>query len=707
MSDAIEESVRLVLFPDAIAIICSPDEIDLVEAGFESSSLTQAANRTSNKISLCLCLANKDGKITFKKNLRNPVADLESIINDNSDSIVQSGLKELFSAPHIAVRPPPGFAFVKPSGDRSTQFLRTEEALTETEYVQFVSFALLDRIHQREVTLKRPIEVIYIDTMGISSVAYTIRERYCALYGHQMPRIESFHSHGGLEDLNIPQTGTSFCIISASQSMRLERLWRETTKCQPCEVVTLLTLDSATSSEDALYALQGATPQEKDIANLKDLRIAGERFVPEEIKPKKILLRQPKHKVPNANLFAKYFTGKDFLRIQTRGSNPTAKVRPIYLEPSRILKNKEFKHYLSKVLQQKVAISLQAVIYQDDAASKSLAKYCVSELKKIDGIPRDFKILPESNLNIDVLNQDGALLIVAAVVGRGSKLLSISRDLRSLHTGARTYIIGAQISETEEQIKGLSRNLEYSASKAQILIERFASVAIGNGIQRSYACEHDFYQRIGAHEPKHHLHPWWKQALGTKEGSTEYSLFPTGEKLNQAIKLRPDFAYWDFKYNENFIHTPALMMTISAILQNARESETLAVENRLATDAFQQVVLDPENFARYNDGAIQAALLKAALPSELDYTSDNEASQYILEFVTKIFLKFNTPQGEAALEFALALRTGKLKITKTHRQQLSQKVDRALSEKTPIEYLLRKLIIEDSDLENEHYPSGF
>jgi hypothetical protein len=707
LSDAIEESVKLVLFPDVIAVICSPEEIDSIETGFKSSSLIQAANRTSNKISLCLCLANRNGKITFEKNLRNPVEGIETIINDNSDSIVQFGLKELFSAPHISVRPPPGFAFVKPSGDRSTQFLRTEEALTETEYVQFVSFALLERIHLREETLKRPIEVIYIDTMGISSVAYTIRERYCALYDHEMPRIESFHSHGGLEDLNIPQTGTSFCIISASQSMRLERLWRETTRCQPCEVVTLLTLDTANSSSDALYALHALTPPENNIANLKDLRIAGERFVPEEIKPKKILLRQPKHKVPTANFFAKYFSASDCLRIQARGPNPTGKVRPIYLKPNQILKNKDFKIYLSKILQQKVAISLQAVVYQNDEASKSLAKYCVSQLNKISGVSRNISLMSEFELNANSVTQAGALLIVAAVVGRGSRLLSISRDLRSLHIGARTYIIGAQIAEAEEQIKSLSRNLEYSATKAQILIERFASVATGKGIQLSYAREHDFYQRIGANEPKHSLHPWWKHALGTIEGSNEFSLFPTGKKLDQPLRLRPDFAYWNFPYKEHAIHTPAVMMTISAILQNAREAEFLTPENRLATDAFQQVVLDPENFARYNDGVIQAALLKAALPGELDYTSDNEASLYVLELVTKIVLQYDKPQGEAALEFALALRTGKLKITTAHREQLGAKVKESITENSPIAQLLRKLLIDDSGWENEQFPSNF
>lgn len=707
LSDAIEESVSLVPYPDVIAVICDADEIETIDIAFKSSTLIQAANRTSTKISLCLCLANKNGKVVFKKNLRNPVKGIKSLINDNSESIVKFGLKQLFSSSHIAVRPPSGFAFVKPSGDRSTLFLRAEEALSETEYVQFLSFALLERIHQREAILKRPIEVIYIDTMGISSVAYTIRERYCALYKHEMPRVESFHSHAGLDNLDVPQTGTSFCIISASQSMRLEQKWRNKTMCLPCEVVTLLTLNSANSFEDALFALNSENTPDKEMAGLKDLRIAGERFMPEEIKPKKILLRQKEHNVPSASAFSKFYSGKGCLRIQARGQSSTGKVRSVYLEPMHVLGNSEFKKYISKLLIQKVSISLQAIVYQDDAASKELAEYCAIELKKLQNKSSRLKLISELELETSDINKDDALLVVAAVIGRGSRLLSISRDLRPLHTGARTYIIGAQITETEEQIIGLWRNLVYSASKAQILVERFATVAIGSGIQLSYAREHDFYQEIGASEPSHPLHPWWLHALGTTDGSDEFSIYPTGPALDKSIKLRPDFAYWDFKYDEKLIHTPAVIMTIAAILQNARDSEKLAFENRLSTDAFQQVVLDPENFVRYNDGVIQVALLKAALPGELDYTSDKDASLYFLEFLTKIFLQFNRPQGEAALEFALALRTGRLKITEADREQLNMKVSEALSEDTPIEFLLRKLIIEDSSWESEQYPPDF
>src|SRR5690606_29381259 len=111
---------------------------------------------------------------------------------------------------------------------------------------------------------------------------------------------------------------------------------------------------------------------------------------------------------------------------------------------------------------------------------------------------------------------------------------------------------------------------------------------------------------------------------------------PCGSSLMGSLQLRKDFAYWPSGYREGADNGPAIFATIAAILQQARDRKFANPEHWLNTDAFQQVVLAPDNFARYNDGIIQAALLRAAYPSELDYSRDAASSIYMLDLLLKI-----------------------------------------------------------------------
>lgn len=102
-------------------------------------------------------------------------------------------------------------------------------------------------------------------------------------------------------------------------------------------------------------------------------------------------------------------------------------------------------------------------------------------------------------------------------------------------------------------------------------------------------------------------------------------------------------------------------------------------------------VLDPENFARYNDGVIQAALLRAAHPSELDYSSHEETSRRMTDMLSGIFQLHEREQGEAALEFALALRCGRLKLSKSAMAHLGQTISENFKGRGEYFELLKRL----------------
>lgn len=715
LSDAIEDSLHRVLFPDVIAIICMDMEFDILVASFKNSDLLQAANRASNRTSIVVLSYDKHGEVSRLSFIRNPQGDVEDILRRYVSDYTQAGVNNIFSAPHVLIQAPPGYTFLKPSGERSVLFIKAEDALTEIEKVQFIGFSLLRKISHRESVSLQPIEVIYIDSMAIASIAYALRELYCQLFSKGSPRVVSFHSHDGFKDLDIPLPGTSFCIISASSSMRLEQRWKEKTHCLPSEVVTLLTLKSAVSSSNALCVLNASVDDEKKptegVDVLKDLRITGERFAPEELTPKKVLIRAPVHRVRLAEDFSKFFTGSNSLLVQSRGANAFAKVRPIFLHGDALLDSGEFKKFISDTLYQKVPASVETIVYQDDEPSLKLAKRCARKLKGIMERRKSIKIVSQNDLckpGISI-EKNKALLIVAAIVGKGSKLLSVSRDLRPLHFGARTYIVGAQIAETSNQIDMLKRNLKYSAEGSSIEVERFSYVAVGHGLSDSYKDERNVLASLPKSLISNEILSERRNKISADgQGFSHDGFLPCGKNLDRHLHLRPDFAYWTFKYQEFDTNLPAMFLTIAAILQNAREGNFKDTADRLGTEAFQQVVLDPENFSRYNDGIIQAAILRAAHPGELDYSSESAASRYMLEFLVKIITQCNTAQGEAAMEFALALSTKRLKISSEDFLILKERAKISLTGSSQLEMLLRFLLeVDNLQVPESNFPTEF
>ena len=86
------------------------------------------------------------------------------------------------------------------------------------------------------------------------------------------------------------------------------------------------------------------------------------------------------------------------------------------------------------------------------------------------------------------------------------------------------------------------------------------------------------------------------------------------------------------------------------------------------------MVLDPENFLRFNDGVLQASLLRAARAHELDYSAAPELSEIMREFLEKVFQNHHRSYGEAAPEFALALASGQLRLAATDTRLLLTRI---------------------------------
>lgn len=283
-------------------------------------------------------------------------------------------------------------------------------------------------------------------------------------------------------------------------------------------------------------------------------------------------------------------------------------------------------------------------------------------------------IINASHLIGENIVSDEALLIVATVVGRGTKLLSISRDLRDTHFGARHYLMGFQIGESIDDCAQLKSNLKYSAQKSSITVSMMESLAIGRTVGVTFEMEQELLSKWKWLPDLPHIKDRVSE-LQQRSGVAQGAFLPATLQDNECLMLRTDFAYWERGYSTEFDHSIAVLLTAAVMLQRAREFNKFQDDgHRLASDAFQQVVLDPENFARYNDGVIQAALLRVAHPTELDYSSGEDVSRRMADLLSGIFRLNSRQQGEAALEFAFAIKTERLKLADEDMSRLRQEV---------------------------------
>ncbi|MCR9276935.1 MAG: hypothetical protein NXH85_03090 [Pseudomonadaceae bacterium] len=650
------------MYPDVVVILCTPGERRALASLFnDNPEVQQSLLRATTKTSIATASLKSDGsfgELVYEKNER---TDLDLATTPGTGAIYQAGLESVFARRSVLSQSPPGFVFLKMSGERSAYFLRASEALSDTERVHFVACSLLEMLSAREQRAN-PIEVIYLDTMAIASLAYVLRDLYAELFSKRLkPRVISFHSYEGFADIDRPLPGSSLCLISASSSMNLHRKWIDATRCYEEEAITIVTFSEVANLGKNLWQISapGGSASQTTHPSVRDLRIVGENFLPDQIPARMVLLTERDHKLSEWAIKGPvYSDGGIFSCHKREGFKST---RGVYVSSSAILDLPDTEIFIEKQLTGKTPISTQLIIYQDDEGSAQLAEKCQQFLKRVSG--RTIKSVSASELDAATFADDQAILVVAAVVGRGTELLSISRDLRTRHAGPRHYLILFQVCPEIRDADVLRKNLRFSSTGQQISVSLMDSIAVGTGIAKVFREEHTVLKRLNADAMPRAIAKRLAD-LDSENGLPEGVFLPVPAEEGAQLVLRPDFAFWEPSYSSSADHGSCVLATVAAMLQRAREHNGFERdEARLSSDALQHVVLDPENFARFNDGIIQAALLKTAHPHELNYTSTPEASARMKSILRQVFTKHEHQQGEASLEFATALASRRLRLS--------------------------------------------
>ena len=135
----------------------------------------------------------------------------------------------------------------------------------------------------------------------------------------------------------------------------------------------------------------------------------------------------------------------------------------------------------------------------------------------------------------------------------------------------------------------------------------------------------------------------------------------------------------------------AVYAMVSAAFQRAREPQRLGSSNgslelNFDDNPFVRSVLDPRMFARFSDGILQASMLRATHPSELDYSASHELSRRFALICTSALVNHENPMGEAAIEFVYALATEKVSLRQVDKGRVLNVVESHEVLKTVFEF---------------------
>jgi len=681
------------VIPDGIILVGAEDDPTRSTASLRSATTQAARDRIDGRAELCYTSINpRTGAIVSESICTTGTGGPKIRRFADQKSWIKDGISSIFREDEVIISAPPGYSFHKPSGGSSSLFLKPDMALNSSPIVSFVALIIFLRAFSGNETKIRDTRTIYIDTMAISSVAYALRDLLTTPGTTSPIRVDSFHSYGGFDGVHRPVPGASFCLISASSSMSLQRKWISEKAVNTTDVLTLLTLSSASDSERALHAIPFRSERHSDGPSELSIKIAGESFLPSPEQRRKVLIRAEPY-VGDADIaLVASLSGQSIFDIFRSDSLHPGKFRAVHVDGPALFENRIFREWLQSTLVQFTRATTKCVIHQEDEASKAFAVRVVELCRSLLGMT--ISLICESAVESSHIDRDAALIICSAVIGKGSKLLQISRMLRDIHLGHRLYLVGYQVAETRSEIKTLRSNIRYK-EKYFYDFETFGSLATGTQLLSSFKKERKRYN--GGPILPSTIPPQTKvryEALRDGQSLRSYALLPSGGDLTTPMSLRAGFAFWPKGYTPGPLQ-PEVLATIGSILQRAREDATIKDSDRLSSQTFRHILIDPENFSRYNDGLIQSAILRCAYPSELDYRTDYASSDFMKQLVLRSISKMDREAGESTLEFLFALSSGRMALHKDHLQEIVDGIESAPASPQVLE--LVKWMIQSSD----------
>jgi hypothetical protein len=567
----------------------------------------------------------------------------------------------------------PSYHFRNPSGRHTDRFMRLSNLLVSHAEISIIAMTLLPVIPDDAVQA-------HVDTPAMFTLVSAVNEHLRKLAPSREPlRCDSFRSYLGVDTYDFSGSDTAVVLISATSSGSLGGIVekREVDRSRIAHVLYLgsevpryraavdLSFDKAENPLGIAEARETYLEPSCALCDTGsiavDLRgdqfdLSGPEFEPLTLKK----TDAPERLAPTMERLA----GSGAFGVSVASG---ATGRQYLIDAGALLRAPEFAKRLDYFAKAHVPSSVrECVVLNDD--SEGFAR----ELCSKAGVDPSFI----ARVGIDVLDRSDAIdgiqlngspiVIAAAVIESGRALLDISRDLRKVRPNSpQIYVVGLVKSISAARRQELERTLVQTQEPSP---HRFAAieelVLPSAGAPNAWQAELAFLDDVVS------AGAVLSATLASRRDLLRRTSAPLVNELFVAnditpLVLQPGFVFWPSDLPERQPARPTqadVFYTVSAVLQKLRTTAPKPGARALRANWFQQTLLDPSNLGRFNDGVIQASLLRAARPTEIDFSGELGARLDAARVVGRIVAGAHRPRGEAAAETLVSLGSRRLRL---------------------------------------------
>ena len=602
---------------------------------------------------------------------------------DIDDSLVERLAHEavagIFDDAKTILRAPHGYAFRKLSNREEEIFVRAGNMLRDPTCLSVFSYLLLRRM---------PPEcgLVYIDSFTILSFALGLQSLvdYFRHSDSELPAlaIENFHSYEIAPEFRIPNEANYFVLISASTSGGLARKLVKENQAERTRIVHLLGVGPA----DSEFRQSCVHFRERDVPARKD-GPAGQRNGIIEIRTEEFLVAQgPPSPVP---LTRKHVNRKgagelhkpfyvDALRFHepsAGGSYSTFSMSASDTDADR----SPLRGWVRERLVHQLPASVCMLVHVEDAMSARLASWV------IDALPGNVEIKSLSDLGHvpRTCFSGGAAVVVAYDDPAFERLRQVNIALRRVDPVHRHYVVGYAFPASRDEHRRLKNDLRMGPGGPQYGWSEFLTLPVGaaplhESLVTGFAGLSE--QLIESFRPSFGDALAFELMARKRQCSIPDDGLFLPRTDGRPLVLRHGSVVFPDKPGAG-VSQIAVHAMVSAAVQAAREPDAKEEQGgrsrrpRFDDNPFVRSVLDPSMFARFNDGVLQASLLRATQRSELDYSASDDLSRQFASVCESVLSNHRNEVGDAALEFVFALVTERVSLRPSDSERLDVQIE--------------------------------
>jgi hypothetical protein len=582
------------------------------------------------------------------------------------DSILKAGLESYF---------------LLPSGVYATHFIRIANIFKESQDINILSIFLLPYFKENP-------EIIYSDTPTIFPLIYS-----CILHKNinqsivYNPRVKFYSSNNVTKD-EIENIGKSLFIVSTSINGSLPRKLNSL-GIDWSKIVVLFGFDKSDEHSYSIMNKQNSetilssefvskSPDEfkKEFPNRTfEIKFEDEQFIPSPptVSNFKINLSDAPHNLSDLML---NYLNYDFISCY-KGQNSLGKTRDLYIDVSKLfldLNGEELNHFEKKtkhLIINQLPINIKCIVYVDDAESKYIADkiqeyYKVAHSKDVESVHYK-KLKLEDNFA-----EPSCYLVCSSCISNGKKISDVSRKLRTQEHSQIIYFNGFVRCIDNKAYDNLMSNIKYGkyndfSTYSFITIDKIL-LPNEDSDSISWEFEKDLINKLLVgfdvfetksiinNDTKNYFQKRYNELNNNGEGLVN-NVFLNKSDGNRLV-LNKNFAFFKFtNWKPEDIQQSKVYFSILSVLHNFR------IKKNIKQTIYERYIIDPENFNRYNDGIIQASILRVATNKELNYEIDVNSSIIMSNIILSSIEDFKN-KDTAPYEFLMAISIGKLTLHK-------------------------------------------